>query len=89
MLPLVAAKRFESKPGRKALDRAAAYLSANFREKGAFRDASVVGTGHPGIVYMEYSAYAKTWPVQALGEYRRALAPKIKVQGERPRGTDR
>jgi len=29
----------------------------------------VVGTGHPGILYMEYPAYPKTFPVMALANY--------------------
>jgi len=28
-----------------------------------------VGTGHPGILYMEYPAYPKTFPVMALANF--------------------
>jgi hypothetical protein len=33
------------------------------------RDGSVVGTGHPGILYMEYPVYPKVFPVMALANY--------------------
>lgn len=35
----------------------------------SWRDGSVVGTGHPGILYMEYPAYPRTFPVMALANY--------------------
>jgi hypothetical protein len=33
------------------------------------RDGSMVGTGHPGILHLEYPAYPKTSPVMALANY--------------------
>jgi len=45
------------------------YLLENRDESESWRDGSVVGTGHPGILYMEYPAYPKTFPVMALANY--------------------
>jgi squalene cyclase len=45
------------------------YLLETRDESESWRDGSVVGTGHPGILYMEYPAYPKTFPVMALANY--------------------
>jgi len=45
------------------------YLLETRDESGSWRDGSVVGTGHPGILYLEYPAYPKTFPVMALAGY--------------------
>ncbi|MCX6923803.1 MAG: hypothetical protein NT154_11440 [Verrucomicrobia bacterium] len=45
------------------------YLLETRDESESWRDGSVVGTGHPGILYMEYPAYPKTFPVMALASY--------------------
>jgi squalene-hopene/tetraprenyl-beta-curcumene cyclase len=45
------------------------YLLETRDESESWRDASVVGTGHPGILYMEYPVYPKTFPVMALAKY--------------------
>jgi squalene-hopene/tetraprenyl-beta-curcumene cyclase len=45
------------------------YLLKTRDESELWRDGSVVGTGHPGILYMEYPAYPKTFPVMALANY--------------------
>jgi squalene-hopene/tetraprenyl-beta-curcumene cyclase len=45
------------------------YLLETRDESESWRDGSVVGTGHPGILYMEYPAYPQTFPVMALANY--------------------
>lgn len=51
------------------LDRAVAYLLKEFQKSGRWHDPSVVGTGHPNLIYMDYASYPRNWPVMALGQY--------------------
>jgi squalene-hopene/tetraprenyl-beta-curcumene cyclase len=51
--------------------RAVHYLSASFEKNGIWQDDSVVGTGHPGIVYLQYPSYAYAFPLTALARYHR------------------
>ncbi len=53
--------------------RAVNYLITEFEESGMWMDSSTVGTGHPGIVYMNYPSYPFTFPLLALGRYRSML----------------
>jgi squalene-hopene/tetraprenyl-beta-curcumene cyclase len=64
MLPLLKAKRHQ-----RVVDRAAQYLLVELRSDGRWVDQSVVGTGHPGLIYMDYYSYPRTWPLMALGHY--------------------
>ncbi len=70
MLPLVKARRHQP-----VLDRAVQYLLAELRPDGRWIDRSVVGTGHPGLIYMDYYSYPRTWPLMALGHYERERVP--------------
>lgn len=45
------------------------YLLETRSELESWRDGSVVGTGHPGILYVEYPVYPKVFPVMALANY--------------------
>jgi squalene-hopene/tetraprenyl-beta-curcumene cyclase len=45
------------------------YLLETCDESKSWSDGSVVGTGHPGILYMEYPVYPKTFPMMALASY--------------------
>jgi squalene-hopene/tetraprenyl-beta-curcumene cyclase len=45
------------------------YLLDTRSESESWRDGSVVGTGHPGILYVEYPVYPKVFPVMALANY--------------------
>ena len=47
------------------------YLLETRTESGSWRDGSVVGTGHPGILYVEYPVYPEAFPVMALANYLR------------------
>jgi len=45
------------------------YLLETRCESESWRDGSVVGTGHPGILYVEYPVYPQVFPVMALASY--------------------
>lgn len=49
------------------MEKAAKYLIQNFRENGnKFFDRSVVGTGHRGLLNLQYPVYAYSFPLVAL-----------------------
>ena len=52
-----------------AVSKAVNYLLETGSESESWRDGSVVGTGHPGILYVEYPVYPKVFPVMALANY--------------------
>jgi squalene-hopene/tetraprenyl-beta-curcumene cyclase len=52
-----------------AVSKAVTYLLETRNGLESWRDGSVVGTGHPGILYMEYPVYPKVFPVMALANY--------------------
>lgn len=56
-----------------AAARGARYLVDSFYADGRWIDRSVVGTGHPKILYMDYPSYPYAFPLIALSRYRRAL----------------
>ena len=55
-----------------AVPKAVNYLLETRDESESWRDGSVVGTGHPGVPYLEYPAYSMTFPVMALANYSNA-----------------
>lgn len=66
LLALVEGGRARSDAARRAVS----YLLESFdQEKGKWTDHSVVGTGHPAIVYLEYPSYPIAFPLMALGAY--------------------
>ncbi|CAB9506076.1 Squalene--hopene cyclase [Seminavis robusta] len=60
-----------------AIDRAVQFLLNSFEENGSFVDASVVGTGHRGIVNLQYPMYAKAFPLVALSRYQHKRKAQI------------
>jgi len=52
-----------------AVDAGIGHLVSSFKKQGTFVDPYAVGTGHPGIIYMQYPVYAKTWTLMALARY--------------------
>jgi hypothetical protein len=42
----------------------------SFKDK-KWTDESSVGTGHRGIIFMQYPVYALAWPMLALARYRK------------------
>ena len=52
-----------------AVSNAVNYLLETSSESESWQDSSVVGTGHPGILYVEYPVYPKVFPVMALANY--------------------
>lgn len=65
ILPLIEAGMARHIQTQKAIS----YLLDSFEEHGRWIDSSVVGTGHPGVLYMNYPAYPYTFPLIALGRY--------------------
>ena len=51
------------------VSKAVNYLLETRIDLESWRDGSVVGTGHPGILYVEYPVYPKVFPVMALANY--------------------
>ena len=61
--------------------RAASYLLKNFKENGGkFYDRSVVGTGHRGLLNLQYPIYSYSFPLVALARYRDYLLKKKKYE---------
>ena len=52
-----------------AVSKAVQYLLETRTGSDSWRDGSVVGTGHPGILYVEYPVYPKAFPIMALASY--------------------
>ncbi len=49
------------------------YLLNSFAQEDRWMDASCVGTGFPGVLFMDYPAYASAFPLIALARYRTKL----------------
>jgi squalene-hopene/tetraprenyl-beta-curcumene cyclase len=56
-------------PDAGTVSKAVSYLLDTSSESEPWRDGSVVGTGHPGLLYVEYPVYPKAFPVMALASY--------------------
>jgi squalene-hopene/tetraprenyl-beta-curcumene cyclase len=57
--------------------KAGQYLIKNFKENNnRFWDRSVVGTGHRGILNLQYSIYALSFPLVALSRLREYILGK-------------
>lgn len=57
-----------------AIERAVQYLIDEFKNLGdRFFDTSVVGTGHRGVLYLQYPSYAYCFPLLALARYKKML----------------
>lgn len=69
LMVLVRAGRAKSPAAARAVE----YLVSQLSPEGSWTDASVVGTGHAGLVYLNYPSYPLAFPMIALGEYVRAL----------------
>jgi squalene-hopene/tetraprenyl-beta-curcumene cyclase len=67
IIALLHGKRGKSESVRQGVE----YLVKEFERNGDWTDASVVGTGHPRVVYLQYPSYAKTFPLLALGRWLR------------------
>eukprot|EP01016_Furgasonia_blochmanni_P046533 TRINITY_DN6722_c0_g2_i6.p1 TRINITY_DN6722_c0_g2~~TRINITY_DN6722_c0_g2_i6.p1 ORF type:complete len:680 (+),score=203.09 TRINITY_DN6722_c0_g2_i6:64-2103(+) len=68
LLALLEAEKFGINVG-DSTDRAAEYLVREFHRFGRWFDESSVGTGHRGILFMQYPSYANAFPMVALGRY--------------------
>ena len=52
-----------------AVSKTVNYLLETRNDSNSWQDDSVVGTGHPGILYVEYPVYPHTFPMMALASY--------------------
>lgn len=50
------------------------YLLNEFEKHHKWIDQSIVGTGHPEIVYMDYPSYAYAFPLMTLAQYAKYLS---------------
>ena len=56
-----------------AVKKGVAYLSSTQRADGTWDETEFTGTGFPKVYYLEYTMYRNYFPLQALGNYRKAL----------------
>lgn len=58
-----------------SIEKGIEYLLRNFWEtnEGFWFDRTVVGSGHRGLIYLQYPAYANSFPLIVLGRYRELL----------------
>lgn len=60
-----------------SIKRAVQYLLNNFKENnGQFYDRSVVGTGHRGVLNLQYPVYAYSFPLVALSRAEKLIKGK-------------
>ena len=56
------------------IERAVNYILRNFKENNQqFYDRSVVGTGHRGVLNLQYPSYAYSFPLIALSRVRNLI----------------
>lgn len=57
-----------------AIEKATKYLINNFKEyQNHFYDRSVIGTGHRGVLNLQYPVYAYSFPLVALSRVRKVI----------------
>lgn len=56
-----------------AVKKGVAYLTSTQRVDGTWDETEFTGTGFPKVYYLEYTMYRNYFPLQALGNYRKAL----------------
>ncbi|MEK7858994.1 MAG: squalene--hopene cyclase [Elusimicrobiota bacterium] len=59
-----------------AVKRGVDYLTRSQRADGTWDETEYTGTGFPKVYYLEYTMYRDYFTLQALGNYRRALAER-------------
>ncbi|MFH2203893.1 MAG: squalene--hopene cyclase [Elusimicrobiota bacterium] len=69
VMGLIAAGLFEHP----AVKRGVEHLLTTQREDGTWDETEYTGTGFPKVYYLEYTMYRDTFPLTALGAYRREL----------------
>jgi squalene-hopene/tetraprenyl-beta-curcumene cyclase len=61
-----------------SIRRGVAYLTGAQKPDGTWDEAMATGTGFPNVFYLQYTLYRNYFPVLALSQARRALAPPPK-----------
>ncbi len=75
-LAIIAMKEFLNIENQQLLN-AIKYLHKSFQVNQRWSDPSIVGTGHPGVLYMQYESYAWCFTLIALGEVDKMLRAKL------------
>lgn len=68
VMGLIEAQR-AGQPVMRQIDNGMKYLIRSFQQSGNWTDPSCVGTGHPGLLYMIYPAYAPAFSLTAAARY--------------------
>jgi len=58
---------------KEAVHRGIKYLLDLFEQKSKWVDSSVVGTGHRGILYLQYPSYPESFPLIAVSRFKKLL----------------
>ena len=61
-------------PQRLSIVRGIEYLTRTQNRDGSWTEHETTGTGFPKVFYLKYDMYRNSWPLLALGTYRRLLA---------------
>ena len=69
-------------PNRSSIQRGIQYLIEKQNPDGSWTEHETTGTGFPKVFYLKYDMYRNSWPLLALGTYRKILeATQTKVNG--------
>jgi squalene-hopene/tetraprenyl-beta-curcumene cyclase len=75
-------------PNRPSIQRGIQYLIERQNQDGSWTEHETTGTGFPKVFYLKYDIYRNTWPLLALGTYRKLqAAAEAKANGQ-PNGEE-
>ena len=69
-------------PQRPSIVRGIEYLTRTQNRDGSWTEHETTGTGFPKVFYLKYDMYRNSWPLLALGTYRRLLAADSNMERE-------
>ena len=70
-------------PDRSSIRRGIDYLIHKQNQDGSWTEHETTGTGFPKVFYLKYDMYRNSWPLLALGTYRKLLATaRTKTNGQ-------
>lgn len=70
-------------PERPSLRCGIEYLIRNQNPDGSWTEWETTGSGFPKVFYLKYDMYRNTWPLMALGTYRRLLQEEVSARPSR------
>ena len=69
-------------PSRPSIQKGVQYLIDKQNADGSWTEHETTGTGFPKVFYLKYDIYRNSWPLLALGTYRRLItARRVEVNG--------